>query len=347
MVCAGPTTSRAWERVHNESSKVRPLDANNRFGGGHCRLRRIAGADFLTRGSPGSYFSRRCAYCYLHASALARKESSWMSSHAASQNLLYVSEVRTVAVYSYPQLKLEGTLRHFYIASGMCVDKGGDVFVVDGGYGKIFEYAHGGTKRLVTLDSPTKGPVGCSIDPTTGDLAVGSQGFGTEATVAIYKNARGKPVTYTDSAFDQFFFCGYDNKGNLFADGLTAPGSGNFALAELPQGKTALTTITVDQYVIFPGGVQWDGKHLAIGNQFTDIYEFAISGHHATTVGTTSSVVARCMSSSSGSRARQSLHQTCTSKSAQLLTSSSTPIRPAARPLRRLRTASRVHKVRL
>ena len=104
---------------------------------------------------------------YLHASALARKESSWMSSHAASQNLLYVSEVRTVAVYSYPQLKLEGTLRHFYIASGMCVDKGGDVFVVDGGYGKIFEYAHGGTKRLVTLDSPTKGPVGCSIDPTT------------------------------------------------------------------------------------------------------------------------------------------------------------------------------------
>jgi hypothetical protein len=217
----------------------------------------------------------------------AEHGKSWMPSYAASQNLLYVSEVRTVAVYSYPQRKREGTLRHFYIATGMCADKKGDVFVVDSGYGKIFEYAHGGTKRLVTLDSPTKGPVGCAIDPTTGDLAVGSQGFGSEATIAIYKNARGKPVTYTDSAFDQFFFCGYDNKGNLFADGLTAPGSGNFALAELPQGKTALTTITVDRYITFPGGVQWDGKHLAIGNQFTNIYEFAISGHRATSVGTT------------------------------------------------------------
>ena len=284
---------------------------------------------------------------YLHASALARKESSWMSSHAASQNLLYVSEVRTVAVYSYPQLKLEGTLRHFYIASGMCVDKGGDVFVVDGGYGKIFEYAHGGTKRLVTLDSPTKGPVGCSIDPTTGDLAVGSQGFGTEATVAIYKNARGKPVTYTDSAFDQFFFCGYDNKGNLFADGLTAPGSGNFALAELPQGKTALTTITVDQYVVFPGGVQWDGKHLAIGNQFTDIYEFAISGHHATTVGTTELGSGAMYVKQFWIQGQTVIAPNVYIKKRSVLTSSSTPIRPAARPLRRLRTASRVHKVRL
>jgi hypothetical protein len=190
-------------------------------------------------------------------------------------------------VYSYPQRKLQGTIKHFYIATGMCVDKGGDVFVVDSGYGKIFEYAHGGTKRLVTLDSPTKDPVGCAIDPTTGDLAVGSLGFGSKATIAIYKNARGKPVTYTDSAFDEFFFCGYDNNGNLFADGITAPGSGNFALAELPQGKTTLMTITVDQYIVFPGGVQWDGKHLAIGNQNSAIYEFAVSGSTATNVGTT------------------------------------------------------------
>lgn len=43
----------------------------------------------------------------------------------------------------------------------------------------------------------------------------------------------------------------------------------------------------MDRYITFPGGVQWDGKHLAIGNQFTNIYEFAISGHRATSVGTT------------------------------------------------------------
>jgi hypothetical protein len=48
-----------------------------------------------------------------------------------------------------------------------------------------------------------------------------------------------------------------------------------------------LATITVDQYIVFPGGVQWDGKHLAIGNQNTTIYEFVISGNKATSVGTT------------------------------------------------------------
>ena len=103
----------------------------------------------------------------------------------------------------------------------------------------------------------------------------------------------------------------------------------------------------MDQYVVFPGGVQWDGKHLAIGNQFTDIYEFAISGHHATTVGTTEL-------GSGAMYVKQFWIQGQTviapnvyiKKSAQLLTSSML-IRPAARPLRRLRTASRVHKVRL
>jgi len=212
----------------------------------------------LPEGLRGGTSAAAASTAYLHARGLAGEGASWMSPDAASQNLLYVSEARTVAVYSYPQRKLQGTLRHFYIATGMCVDKKGDVFVVDSGYGKIFEYAHGGAKRLVTLDSPTKDPVGCAIDPTTGDLAVGSLGFGSAPSIAIYKNARGKPVTYTDSAFHEFFFCGYDNNGNLFADGITAPGSGNFALAELPQGKTALTTITVDQYIVFPGGpVGW------------------------------------------------------------------------------------------
>jgi hypothetical protein len=46
-----------------------------------------------------------------------------------------------VTTYSYPQGKLEGTLRNFYLANGMCVDSKGDVFVVDTGYGKVFEYA--------------------------------------------------------------------------------------------------------------------------------------------------------------------------------------------------------------
>lgn len=220
--------------------------------------------------------------------AAARQDSSLISSDATSQDLLYVSDVRTVTVYSYPQGKYIGTLRHFYLATGMCVDNKGNVFVVDGGYYKIFEYAHGGTKRIATLQSPTKGPVGCSVDPTTGDLAVGSLGFGSAPTVAIWKNARGKPKTYQDSAFHQFYFCSYNDRGNLFVDGLTAPGSGHFGLAALPKGASQLKNIAVSQYISYPGGVEWDGKHVAVGDQNRPvIYQLAIARGRGTVVGTT------------------------------------------------------------
>jgi hypothetical protein len=175
-----------------------------------------------------------------------------------------------------------------YLATGVCVDKKGDVFIVNVGTGQIFEYAHGGTKRLETLDSPTRDPVGCAVDPTTGDLAVGSEGFGSVATVAVFKRARGKPTTYQDSAFDQFYFCGYDDRGNLFVDGLTPPrGSGNFGLVELAKGQSVLKNITVDQYIRWPGGVQWDGQHVVIGDQFTHLYEIVIHRNKGTIVGST------------------------------------------------------------
>src|SRR6202034_3377504 len=74
----------------------------------------------------------------------------------------------------------------------------------------------------------------------------------------------------------EFYFCGYDDEGNLFVDGLSAPGTGHFALAELPKGGSALKTITPNQYIGWPGGVQWDGKHVAIGDQITPvIYQFS------------------------------------------------------------------------
>ncbi len=204
-------------------------------------------------------------------------------------SVLYVTDVRTVTVYSYPGGKLEGTLHHFYIANGECVDKRGDVFVVDLGYGKIFEYAHGGTKRIAILDSPSPDPSGCSIDPTTGDLAVSTLGFGSNATVAVFHHARGTAKTYKSSAFESYWFCGYDDHGNLFVDGLAYPGgTGDFAFAELPKGKDALKTITLDQYIGWPGGVQWDGKDVVVGDQYAPVvYQFSITGGKGTEVGAT------------------------------------------------------------
>jgi hypothetical protein len=72
-------------------------------------------------------------------------------------------------------------------------------------------------------------------------------------------------------------FCGYDNAGNLFVDGFSS--SSAFTFGELPSGGTSVKKILLDQSIGFPGGVQWDGTHVAVGDRDTNvIYQFAIHG---------------------------------------------------------------------
>ena len=71
---------------------------------------------------------------------------SWMAPDAKSHDLLYISDQgnQAVYVYSYPSAKLQGTLTGFTRPEGECVDKAGNVFIVDEAASVIFEYAHGG-----------------------------------------------------------------------------------------------------------------------------------------------------------------------------------------------------------
>lgn len=208
---------------------------------------------------------------------------SWIAPTAASQDLMYVDGYEDAAtglwIYSYPQGKLLGVLKGFVFASGECVDKQGDVYVTDRAF--IYEYAHGKRKRIKTLIDLT-GAFSCSIDPTTGNLAISGGGG-----VDIYVHALGKPERYKDPSFYEFWFCGYDNKGNLFVDGQTAPGSGSTILAELPKGGSALKTIRLDQYIRWPSNVQWQNKSLAVGDAFGTIYQFRVKGYRAIRVGAT------------------------------------------------------------
>ena len=78
---------------------------------------------------------------------------------------------------------------------------------------------------------------------------------------------------------DNVGYCDYDNKGNLFVDGLT---DGKFAFAEIPAGSTTFRNITLSQPIGSPGGVQWDWTHIAVGDKVINvIYEFIIKeeGH--------------------------------------------------------------------
>ena len=187
--------------------------------------------------------------------------SSWMLPEAKSEDLLYISNVYTVTVYSYPQGKLVGTLKHFYLPGGECSDRSGHIFIVDGGL--IYEYAHGGKKPIDTLSTSPLGGQGCASDPTTGNLAVALDYGDSYGYLAVYSQAKGTPILYSNGKM-LFNFCGYDDSGNLYADGIFE-GVG-LGFVELSKGGSSLVNLTLDQSLEAAGAVQWDGKYLAIGD---------------------------------------------------------------------------------
>jgi hypothetical protein len=202
----------------------------------------------------------------------AARGHSWMSPAAKTQSLIYVSSVLTndVYVYSYATQQLVGTLSGFETPYGMCADKKGDVWIANDGASELLEYKHGGTSPIQTLSDANEYPEGCSIDPTTGNLAVTNFSSNSgSGNVAVYVGAQGSAQTYTDPSIVNYRFCGYDGSGNLFVDGANT--SGSFAFAELPKGSASFNNITLGETVEWPGGVQWDGKHIDVGDTDADV----------------------------------------------------------------------------
>jgi hypothetical protein len=192
---------------------------------------------------------------------------SWMAPDAKKSDLLYISdETGNVYVLSYPKGELKGTLTGIPEPQGECVDKRGDVFVTTFSAEEILEYAHGGTSPIATLSNPGQEMEGCSVDRKSGTLAAinfapeGGSGGG----VSLYANAMGSPTVLSDPNLLLGYQLGYDNNGNLFLDGVNA--SRQFEFAELPKGSTSFTEISLNVSISTPGGVQWDGTYVAVGD---------------------------------------------------------------------------------
>jgi hypothetical protein len=197
--------------------------------------------------------------------------SSWMSPGTASKDLLYISnyDANDVYVYSYPVVKLVGTLTGFFNPDGICTDKKGAVFIVNNTDYNIVEYKHGGTSIIATLSDPAGIPVNCSVDPTTGNLVVATLRTYSYApgSIVIFAHAKGTPTIYYDPKITNVYSVGYDDKGNIFLDGAEPPSVG-FAFAELPKGKKTFSDITLKGGTIyFPGAVRWDGKYVTVADQ--------------------------------------------------------------------------------
>jgi hypothetical protein len=171
-----------------------------------------------------------------------------MRPDAKKTDLLYVSDRyhRAVDVYSYktPNSKgLLGQLAGFGSPGGECSDSAGNVYVTDSGFHRVVEYAKGGTAPIGTLGI-TGAPVGCSVDRTTGNLAVSAardaKGPGSDGGVWVFADATGTPTLYQDPDLHAYWSPGYDIHGNLFVEGISRKAAGKGKLDELPHDGRGL-----------------------------------------------------------------------------------------------------------
>ena len=210
-------------------------------------------------------------------------------------NLLYVSDDgdNFLYVFALPKGKLVGTITGFLGIAGLCSDSQGNVFVTDYQLAEIKEYRHGGTEPIAVLNDSRNSPIGCSVDPTTGNLAVAnemtetSSGAGGPGDVAIYPNAKGHPKFYGDPNIAYLADDSYDGAGNLYVSGL-ADSYAYSDFAVLHKRGSKLEHLALDQSFSGYSYLQSDGQYLAVASQNGDqIYQFRIKGTKGTEFGKT------------------------------------------------------------
>jgi hypothetical protein len=205
--------------------------------------------------------------------AKRHRPASWMRPDAQDIDLLYVSNANGfVNVYRFWQHTLVGVLTNFTQPRGACSDASGNVYIVDHEAEKIYEYAHGGTKPIKTLDDSPQMPDGCAVDRSTGNLAVANDPYGyySKGNIAVYVHAMGKPKIYYGTSYnDHFIDCVYDDRGDLFTATVYGYLSFYTEFFYLPKHGSQLLLMNM------PGGdssgwgyiqsVAWDGKYWIIG----------------------------------------------------------------------------------
>jgi hypothetical protein len=148
---------------------------------------------------------------------------SWMAPDAKNGPLLYVTGGGDVDVFQWPSLQTAGVLKGFRQSTGACVDAFGNVWIADTYAQKLFEYAHGGTTPIATLDDAAGFPNGCAINKRNGDLAVANDynDVHNQGSITIYKHASGQGAIYYDSGVADVLALDYAPNGNIFIEGWT------------------------------------------------------------------------------------------------------------------------------
>jgi hypothetical protein len=193
---------------------------------------------------------------------------SWMLPESKGAELVYVSlqgayGKQGVDVYSYPEGKQVGFLQpdSEETYEGLCADAHGNVWVVgwiSNGQDFFDEYAHGGTQPINGL-SGSGVPSGCSVDPSTGNVAIAAfDDYSVrQGDLAVYQKGQGQPTDYYDGSITNYYFCAYDDKGNLYADG-----NADY-INELPGKSSTLRHVYLSKKIV-PGSLQWNAGKLTV-----------------------------------------------------------------------------------
>lgn len=226
------------------------------------------------------------------------RHKSWVSPDVKGMpRLLFVSDygADVVDIFSMPAMKLKGTLTGFTYPEGMCTDASGNVWIANAGASEMMQYSRTGS-LLNTISIPNEFPAACAVYKANNTLAVlNIESTSGPGNLMVFKNASGTPTTYSDPDIYQYFFGGFDMKGNLFFDGTDQYRSTSY-LAELPNGSSTPMTISLSGGTLtLPGFVQWykTGNYLALGDQecggttSSCIYWVDVSGSSGTITATT------------------------------------------------------------
>jgi hypothetical protein len=161
---------------------------------------------------------------------------------------------------------------------GLATDAAENLYVANTLKSNIVIYAKPYTSPSLTLNDANQLPSGVAVSQTgiVGVTNIQSVA-GNAGSVSVY--AKGSTVacaTVSNPNWSRVYFDAFDASGNLFVDGQDL--SGNTLIGEVSGGcsATSITTLTVGNTVLFPGGVQVLSGKILIDDQLVPaIYTYA------------------------------------------------------------------------
>ena len=183
---------------------------------------------------------------------------SWISPDAAFAPRLYFasdSVTDDVYIYTMPEMQQKGRITGFNEPQGECSDTHGNVYIANTEDYDVLEYSRTGILLNAYVDDYGY-PVGCAVDPATGDLAVTNIfGFSGAGQVLVFSSTSSSPTVLTNPIGYYYYYAGYGPKSELWVTGRDPRG---FYLLSAC-GTSSCSTLTLSGGTIyFPGAVQWD-----------------------------------------------------------------------------------------